>query len=126
MLLVLLVPSLAPTPRALYGPHRRPLTRCPSPHLSDDVADDTDQTGLFASLRARTLQVEEATAERWRTAKCSSKVCLVLDNWIRRVAIDWPRAAVGMANGAVVVADLVVNSPLIFNIKTKLLHFVSL
>ena len=65
-----------------------------------------DQTALFASLRARTLQIEETVATRWKSAQCTSKVALALNSWVRRLDVDWPRAAIGTSDGEVLLADL--------------------
>ena len=43
---------------------------------------------------------------RWRDASCSSKVVLSLDDWVRRIAVDWPRAVVGTSSGDVLLCDL--------------------
>ena len=72
----------------------------------DDTADTTDQTMLFASLRARSLQIEEAVAARWKSAECTSKISISLEDWVRRIAVDWPRCAIGGASGALYYADL--------------------
>eukprot|EP00966_Prymnesium_polylepis_P138964 3211024-Prymnesium_polylepis.1 len=76
---------------------------------SEDVADPEDQTSFFASLRARQVElqgVQEQLEKQWRSAKCESKARLVLDDWVRRLALSWPLVAVGTARGSVVVADL--------------------
>lgn len=78
-----------------------------------DAADDEDKplpgdeaSDLFASLRARQAALDEGLEVRWKKAQCESRVCFVLDNWVRRISMDWPRCAVGSAEGGVYVADL--------------------
>ena len=72
----------------------------------DDEPDEADQSFLFASLRARALALEETVAKRWKTAECTSSIVASLDDWVRRVAVEWPRAVIGTASGSVYVADL--------------------
>lgn len=75
----------------------------------EDAPDSADQTALFAALRSRQTELEreqQQLAQQWRSAKCESKVRLALDDWIRRLALDWPLVAVGTARGSVVISDL--------------------
>ena len=44
--------------------------------------------------------------ERWRTGECASRNGLALDDWIRRMSLDWPLVAVGSAGGGVFVGDI--------------------
>ena len=81
----------------------------PPPRLcadEDDQIADSDQTVLFASLRARQLDIERECTSRWRKAQCTSSINLALDGWVRRLAVEWPKAAIGTADGSVVIADL--------------------
>lgn len=76
---------------------------------SKDEEGDSDSAALFASLRARQAQLDDAKAQldsRWRKAECDSAIRCVLDNWVRRLDVDWPYAALGTAQGGVYVADL--------------------
>ena len=89
----------------------RSSARSASVRLSDAAADDrptddTDQVGLFASLRARTLELETAVANRWKSAKCASKVVLAMEDWVRRLDVDWPLAIVGASQGGLYLADV--------------------
>ena len=70
--------------------------------------DDSLNSELFASLRARQEALkseEQRLVQRWRTGQCASKAQLFLDDWVRRVSLDWPLVAVGSAGGSVFVAD---------------------
>ena len=100
-LLVLMLPGAAawragaPQPRGgvLAAVRRRAV-----PLLCDD---------LYSSLRARQQTLEDELSERWRKAKCASKVPVALtESWVRRVAVSWPQVAMGTADGSVVLADL--------------------
>jgi WD40 repeat protein len=77
---------------------------------SGDDAPAADGSGdLFASLRARQESLKDEQAEllrRWRSGECSSRNGLALDDWIRRMSLDWPLVATGSAGGSVVVADV--------------------
>ena len=112
VLLPTLVGGLALTPARLGVTSARVVWRHMSPRLSYDDAPDADapdaadQTSLFASLRARSLELEEGVAQRWRSAECTSRICLAVDNWVRRMAVDWPRAVVGTAEGGLYLSDL--------------------
>ena len=94
----------APQPRSsLLATARRRAV----PLLCDSGSESLDQAGLFASLRARQQTLEDELSERWREAKCASKVPIALtDSWVRRVAVSWPQVAIGTADGSVVLADL--------------------
>eukprot|EP00310_Coccolithus_braarudii_P017137 CAMPEP_0183336136 /NCGR_PEP_ID=MMETSP0164_2-20130417/4205_1 /TAXON_ID=221442 /ORGANISM="Coccolithus pelagicus ssp braarudi, Strain PLY182g" /LENGTH=389 /DNA_ID=CAMNT_0025505605 /DNA_START=105 /DNA_END=1274 /DNA_ORIENTATION=+ len=68
-----------------------------------------DDNSLFESLRARQAQLDaqqRAIDARWRNSACSSSVRVELDDWVRRLALDWPLAALGTAQGSVRVVDL--------------------
>ena len=84
----------APRPRSnLLAAARRGAV----PLLCDTGGSESDQT-LFASLRARQQTLEDELSERWREAKCASKVPVALtDSWVRRVAVSWPQVAIGPA-----------------------------
>ena len=73
------------------------------------AAGEADGGDFFASLRARQVELEDAKEQldsRWRKAECDSAIRCVLDNWVRRLDVDWPYAALGTAQGGVYVADL--------------------
>ena len=74
--------------------------------LSEDELSPDVQSDLFASLRLRLDAIGTECEGRWRKAECKSSISLVLEGWVRRMALDWPRAAVGTADGLVVLADL--------------------
>jgi len=79
----------------------------PARMSSDDRPDEGDaQSDLFASLRSRLDKIGESCEERWREAECQSSIKLALEGWVRRIALDWPRAAIGTADGYVCLADL--------------------
>ena len=87
----------------------RPSSRAlpPARMSSDDRPAEGDaQNDLFASLRSRLDKIGESCEERWREAECQSSIKLALEGWVRRVALDWPRAAIGTADGYVCLADL--------------------
>jgi WD40 repeat protein len=87
----------------------RPSSRAlpPARMSSDDRPDEGDaQSDLFASLRSRLDKIGESCEERWREAECQSSIKLALEGWVRRIALDWPRAAIGTADGYVCLADL--------------------
>ena len=76
---------------------------------TDDTSADASSDALYAALRSRQSVLEADSAEldrRWRKADCTSKVRAALDGWIRRLACDWPLAAIGTATGDVYVSDL--------------------
>jgi WD40 repeat protein len=77
--------------------------------------DDKDKgaadmsSALLASLRARQQSLkkeEEKLQKNWRKGTCVSRAGLFLDDWVRRVSLDWPLVAVGGAGGGVYVADI--------------------
>ncbi|KAL1527340.1 hypothetical protein AB1Y20_016010 [Prymnesium parvum] len=70
------------------------------------LAAPDDDDALYASLRQRQQQIESRRGRQWRAAAFHSRVVLALDDWIRRLALEWPLAAVGTAAGGVLVADL--------------------
>ena len=73
----------------------------------EDAPSKDISTDLFASLRARQAALEERLETRWKNAECESTAVLAADNWVRRLAVgDWPRCAIGTAQGSVYVADL--------------------
>ena len=76
----------------------------------DDAVDGAaDDTGIFASLRARQDDVLKQEAEikaRWRKGECDSHVGLAINAYVRRLAMNYPLAAVGTNTGAVVVAKI--------------------
>ena len=93
--------------RQLRFPSPLGLPRCPAPCSSErGVIETRLSRSLFASLRARTLELEESVAKRWVGADCQSQVCLALNDWVRRLAVDWPRAFVGSASGSLHLCDL--------------------
>jgi len=98
---VLLLFSL--TIRSLFSLTARPRTwTLASTGAYDDAA-------LLASLRARKSALGEETKallDRWRTGKCRTTLGLQLGDWVRRLALDWPLAAVGSARGGVHIANL--------------------
>ena len=64
------------------------------------AAGEADGGDFFASLRARQVELEDAKEQldsRWRKAECDSAIRCVLDNWVRRLDVDWPYAALGTA-----------------------------
>ena len=70
--------------------------------------DDKDKgaadmsSALLASLRARQQSLkkeEEKLQKNWRKGTCVSRAGLFLDDWVRRVSLDWPLVAVGGAGG---------------------------
>eukprot|EP00667_Euglena_gracilis_P009457 EG_transcript_9608 len=72
-----------------------------------------DDTALFASLRARKATLNEENQkllQRWRDGKCRTSLGLELGDWVRRLALEWPLAAVGSARGGVFVANLLTNT----------------
>lgn len=74
-------------------------------------ADDTpppleNQLSLFASLRARQVVIDQAVHRRWREGQVSTRVPITLNDWVRRLALDWPLAACGTARGGLVIVDL--------------------
>mmetsp|Transcript_2726 Transcript_2726/g.7527 ORF Transcript_2726/g.7527 Transcript_2726/m.7527 type:complete len:457 (+) Transcript_2726:58-1428(+) len=73
---------------------------------SDDAPDTADQSALFAALSARVSAIETECEERWRKAECKSSINLALETWVRRLDVEWPRAAIGTADGLVMLADL--------------------
>ena len=76
---------------------------------TDDTSADASSDALYAALRSRQKTLEADSAEidrRWRKADCTSKVRAALDGWIRRLACEWPLAAIGTATGDVYVSDL--------------------
>lgn len=85
-------------------PHRYRLLSASAAEAPED--GPIDQTSLFASLRARQLELDRSLERRWRKAECKSTIPVALNSWVRRMAFDWPRAAIGTADGAVVLADL--------------------
>eukprot|EP00747_Dinoflagellata_sp_TGD_P009492 gnl/TRDRNA2_/TRDRNA2_119007_c0_seq1.p1 gnl/TRDRNA2_/TRDRNA2_119007_c0~~gnl/TRDRNA2_/TRDRNA2_119007_c0_seq1.p1 ORF type:complete len:508 (-),score=76.05 gnl/TRDRNA2_/TRDRNA2_119007_c0_seq1:64-1587(-) len=80
----------------------------PAPDGDDAVSSDAaaSQFALFADLRARQIALETEVSRRWREAEPASSVPLALNDWIRRLSLDWPLVAVGTSRGGVVVADL--------------------
>jgi len=95
--------------RARHAIVLRPSSRAlpPARMSSDDRPDEGDaQSDLFASLRSRLDKIGESCEERWREAECQSSIKLALEGWVRRIALDWPRAAIGTADGYVCLADL--------------------
>jgi len=93
---------LAPLSLSTRGARHAPPRSCAAAAGAPDEA----QLALFASLRARSLEIEREVAERWREAAPVSSVPVALNDWIRRVALDWPLAACGTARGGLVLADL--------------------
>ena len=74
-----------------------------------------DDSELFASLRARQAELDtarEALAQRWRTGRAALRVGLESDDWVRRMALDWPLVALGSASGGVTVANLATGASL--------------
>lgn len=98
--------ATAPHPLSA-APSARLNLRADSPVLLDaDQPDESNVASLFASLRARQAELATAMDDRWRSAECAPRVGLVIDNWVRRLALEWPRAIVGTAQGALLLADL--------------------
>ena len=76
---------------------------------SNADAGSTDDSSLFAALRARQAELADERAQlaaRWREGQCQSSVRLNLHDWIRRLALSWPMVALGTASGGVYVCDL--------------------
>lgn len=106
---------MLPTSAAFHPSAALPLRHSLLPQLAitSCISDDDDKplpletsSDLFASLRARQSALDKNLEARWKKAECKSQVGLVLENWIRRISLDWPRCAVGSAEGSVYVADL--------------------
>ena len=99
------VPS-QPVRRLHATPHRAAIFSALNSTADSVEGVPADQASLFASLRARQLSLTAEVNDRWRSAECKSTIPVALDGWIRRLALDWPRAAVGTSDGRVVVTDL--------------------
>ncbi|KAL3927066.1 MAG: hypothetical protein SGPRY_002996 [Prymnesium sp.] len=104
---------------ASLGRHSLPLapaSRHHSPRLAQssegeegEAGGSSEQSALFASLRARQEEVErrqQRLEENWRSGRSEARIALLLDDWIRRLALDWPLAVVGTARGGIAVANL--------------------
>ena len=106
---------MLPTSAAFHPSAALPLRHSLLPQLAitSCISDDDDKplpletsSDLFASLRCGNRALDKNLEARWKKAECKSQVGLVLENWIRRISLDWPRCAVGSAEGSVYVADL--------------------
>lgn len=64
------------------------------------------QLALFASLRARQIAIDRQVHQRWRDGAPATSIPITLNDWVRRLALDWPLAACGTARGGLVVMDL--------------------
>jgi WD40 repeat protein len=100
------VPSVTPTTCCAINHPRANKLLCNMEDPDDLDTESIDQLSLFASLKARQVSLTAEVNARWRAAECKSSVPIVLDNYVRRLALEWPRAALGTADGRLVVADL--------------------
>lgn len=70
---------------------------------------NTPDDQLLASLNARVLEISKESDKlnsRWRQGKCVSTLGLSNYDWIRRLALSWPRIVVGTSSGDVVLANI--------------------
>jgi WD40 repeat protein len=115
--LLLAVPIAAGFSRLRYRPHdvttgsgsswKRPPTASASSSSSEESNNNNDL--LLESLRARqqVLQQEQADLhQRWQTADCTSRIPVVLLDWVRRLSVDYPLVACGSAQGNVYLSNL--------------------
>ena len=95
--------ALVPIPGRL-GLAAVPITARAPALRACDTGDD--QNDLFASLRSRVEAIGTECEQRWRKGECRSTINLALETWVRRIDVEWPRVAVGTADGLVMLADL--------------------
>jgi hypothetical protein len=76
---------------------------------SDDHDDDDEMKRLLRSLAHRQAELQQSTARKvtaLRQAACTSSVGLVLPDWVRRIAVDYPLAVCGSASDVLYLAHL--------------------
>jgi WD40 repeat protein len=74
----------------------------------DFIKDDNDMESIFTSLQERQRQLQESQSslsKAWKQGQCTCKP-VVLDDWVRRISVDYPLVACGTASGNVCVAHL--------------------
>jgi len=71
---------------------------------------NTSNTSNASKTKLQPLQ-KQRLISNWKTAKCQSTINIVLNDWIRRLAIyEWPFAVVGGSSGSLFLVDLSVSS----------------
>jgi hypothetical protein len=105
--------------------HRQQNTRLgysPDDPFSRNDDDSSNSAGWIESLKARASELdeqEEQRISRWKNATCSSKVAVVLPDWVRRLDVDYPLAICGSARGYLYVTHLVSGEVLASNLKPE-------
>ena len=88
---------------------RRSAAKDDSPTSTEESSEASDAS-FFESLRARTetlLDERSRVVYNWRTGSCESHVGAALAmNYVRRLALHWPLAAIGTNDGGVLVANV--------------------
>jgi hypothetical protein len=76
-------------------------------------ASESNSDSFLAELRERQQQLEQSNQQRaskWRqVTHCKSGTVLILPDWVRRVAVDYPLIATGSAAGEVFVGNAETN-----------------
>ena len=85
------------------------LSSTPEGQGEDDVPSESLSDSLFASLRGRQAELElenQAIFRRWRSGQCRSTIGVALNDWVRRLDLNWPLVSVGTSQGGVFVINL--------------------
>ena len=91
-------------------------------NFSRNDDDNSNSAGWIESLKARASQLDEQEEQRiarWKNATCTSKVAVVLPDWVRRLDVDYPLAACGSARGYLYVTHLETGEVLASNLKPE-------
>lgn len=76
-------------------------------------ASESNSDSFLAELRERQQQLEQSNQQlvsKWRqVTHCKSGTVLILPDWVRRVAVDYPLIATGSATGEVFVGNAETN-----------------
>jgi hypothetical protein len=110
---------------AEWKSYRKPntlLEYSPEDNFSRNDDDNSNSAGWIESLKARASQLdeqEEQRISRWKNATCSSKVAVVLPDWVRRLDVDYPLAVCGSARGYLYVTHLETGEVLASNLKPE-------
>lgn len=94
----------------------------PDENFSRNEEDNSNSAGWIESLKARASELdeqEERRISRWKNATCSSKVAVILPDWVRRLDVDYPLAVCGSSRGYLYVTHLETGEVLATNLKPE-------